>query len=122
MLIFTAVISSTRHVLVAYLFVARYVDLSQVEFLALVPRLCLDELLGYVGPVAHPALHYSLHESESLLSCPVLMDQGILERVVDEVLAVTLVLDTLFLFALEQAVQTEDYGWVSLARHVFDFD
>jgi len=65
-------------VLVAGRLIAGHVNLSQVELLALVPRFSLDELLGYVGPVTHPALHYSLHEFERLLSGPVLRDQRIL--------------------------------------------
>lgn len=55
------VVSLSGYVLVAGRLIAGHVNLSKVELLALVPRFSLDELLGYVGPVTHPALHYSLH-------------------------------------------------------------
>ena len=78
MIIKAAVVSYAGHMFVAGRLIARHVNLSQVELFALVPGFSLDELLGYVGPVTHPALHYSLHKSQRLLSGPVLREQGIL--------------------------------------------
>lgn len=100
MFVVTGVVSECRDVLVVCRLVSRYIDSTKIKLFTLVPGLSLHELGGDVCPVAHTALHDSLHESQSLLRRPLSLAKRVLERVIDEVLTVSGVINTFSCFAL----------------------